>query len=1063
MIAYFARHPVAANLVLFAVIFLGLALIGGIERESLPEFTASQVSVTIAYPGASATDVDEDICMELDDSLSSVNNLTEFECLSVEGVAVATLEMAEGADLGQFYNDISSTVSSINDLPTDSEEPSISILGQTELVALVAISGLDSPEALIRYSDEFASQLAGLPGVATADISGISDREFRITLDQVALRRYSVSARDIANALSARSFKTPLGSVETDGRDVNLRFADSRRTIGELENLIILQNDNGGLVRLFDVASIEMVESVEEDLSMIDRNRAAIITITKNKQDDSIETFAEVEKAIEAETAKYPDPFNISVINNLTEGVEDRIRIVGGNAVQSLILVLIVMCLFFSWREAVWISIALPFSFLGSIFLMSMLGATINMITLVALLMSIGLIMDDSIVIAENIAKWRGKLDPLNAAIQGTREVFPGVVSSFLTTAGVFGPLMFLSGEFGAILKFIPIVLLITLAASLVEAFLILPNHLSHIHRKPGIAEKFSLWDPLGVVQITVQRVLDKIKVSLILPLARLLLQFRYLTLGAVICLFLFSIGLIGSGIIKVIGFPETEGDTIEARVALTTGTPLARTQEVVDQLLDALDRVDARLTPGTVDGKPLIERELVRFNKNDDVKDTGSHTVTLTIDLLTSDERNISADEVMDIWAQEAGPIADLTQINFTQTEQGPGGNDLDVELSAYDLKVLERATDEMRRLLLARDDVTDAYQDFRIGQPEIRLSLSEYGYTLGLTPQSVADQLRGAFTGTETDSFKTGSSTTAVRVEFGKFVSNIETLRNFPVALSDGTLVSLSRIASLVETQTYSQITRRDGAAVARIIGNIDNRVTTSTAISAVALEEIAPLIKAKYPQVDVSIGGATEEQQLAQQSIFTALLTGLFVVYAILAFQFRSYTLPIFIMLSIPFALIGAIFGHMALGIDMSMPSFIGFASLAGVVVNNAILFMTFFETHIKGRDHLGAAIDALDQRFLPVLLSSSTTFVGLLPIIFETSPQTATVVPATVSMAFGLLASMVLVLLVFPSIIGIYFDWADVKKWLASGSKSEFDDHGEEDVETAGVEATSVPAK
>lgn len=1049
MIAYFTRHPVAANLILIAVLFLGVAVIGSIERESLPEFTSSEVSVTIAYPGASATDVDEDICMELDDALGSVTNLTELECLSVEGRAVATLEMAEGADLGQFYNDISSTVSSIDGLPAEAEEPAISILGQTELVALVAVSGLDTPSALIHYADDFASTLTALPGVATANVSGISASEYRVTLDQIALRRYSVSARDIASALSARSYRTPLGSVETDGRDVTLRFADSRRTVTELENLIILQNQDGGLVRLGDVATISEIESDEVERSTIDGRRAAIITITKNKDDDSIETFAEVQAAIDAEVEKYPEPFSITVINNLTEGVRDRIEIVGGNAVQSLILVMIVMCLFFSWREAVWISLALPFSFLGGIFIMSVAGATINMITLVALLMSIGLIMDDSIVIAENIAKWRGKLDPVNAAIMGTREVFPGIVSSFLTTAGVFGPLMFLSGQFGAILKFIPIVLLITIAASLVEAFLILPNHMSHIRRKPGIAEKFSLWDPLGMVQILVQRFLDLVKVRIVLPLATTLLKVRYLTLGTVICILILSIGLIASGTVKVIGFPETEGDTIEARVALTTGTPLERTEEVVEQLLSALDRVNEQLTPDTAGQQPLVERRLVRFNRNDDVKDTGSHTVTLTIDLLSAEERNVFADEVMDIWAQEAGPIADLVQINFTQTEQGPGGNDLDVELAAYDLVTLERATYEMRNMLLARDDVTDAYQDFRGGKPEIRLALNEYGYTLGLTPQAVADQLRGAFTGTETDSFRTGNSTTTVRVEFGNTVTNLQALENFPIALADGSPVSLASVASLEETLTYSQITRRDGRAVARIIGNIDNQVTTSAAISSVALDEIGPLIRAKFPGVDVSIGGATEEQQTAQRSIFSALLTGLVAIYIVLSFQFRSYSLPVFIMLSIPFALIGAIFGHVALGMDMSMPSFIGFASLAGVVVNNAILFMTFFETHIKGRDHLSAAIDALDQRFLPVLLSSSTTFIGLMPIIMETSPQTATVVPATVSMAFGLLASMLLVMLVFPSIIAIYFDWADVTKWLATGTKTEFDDHGEPD--------------
>jgi multidrug efflux pump subunit AcrB len=1036
MIGYFVRHPVAANLLMVIISVLGVAVISNLERETFPAFAADSVRITVPYPGASARDVDEEVCGPIEDALAGVTGLDELSCLAVEGRAVATADLEENGALIQFFNDVSSAVSGVSDFPDAAETASVEIASRTDLVALVAISGISGKDGLVAYADDLSDRLLSLQGVASAAVSGITDREFQVNFDQQALRQFGVSSNDLVTAIEARSFQQPLGSAALTEGDLVLRYAGATRTIADLQDLVVIENPNGGVVHLSELATVSLVDRDENTQSYIDGVQTAIISISKSADEDSIRVFERVNAVLEAERALYPDPFDIAIINNLSELVEERIALIVENIALGLILVFGTMWLFFSLREALWISAALPISFLGGLFVMSLLGITINMITLIALLMSVGLIMDDSIVIAENIDKWRKKAPPLEAAAKGTMEVLPGVMSSFLTTACVFGPLMFLSGDLGQVLKFIPMVLLITLALSLIEGFLILPHHLSHSGKPPSEAPKTQV----------AERGLNWVKDRIVLPLATALVRLRYLTVGSVIAILILSVGLIASGSIKVIGFPATEGDALVTRVSLTSGISRERTVSTVDQLVAGLAEVDTELTPLTTGAAPLVERVLVQYAVNSNVNDNGSHTATITVDLLESALRNVSADDIMLAWRAAAGPLPDVVQISFAQSEQGPGGLDIDIELQGRDLNELERAAEQLTADLLTRDDVTEAYQDFYGGRQEAQVALNAFGYSAGLTPQSLSGQLRTAFQGAETDSFRQGASDRTVRVQLTDTVSSLTELERFPIILANGNQTSLATVADLTITGSYPTITRKDGLAIARVQGQIDRSVTTSTAIGNIVLSDLAPSLTASFPGVDIKIGGATEEQQESQASMASALGLGLIGVFMVLAFQFRSYSLPIVVMISIPFALIGTILGHWAFGMDISMPSLIGFASLAGIVVNNAILFMTFFQTHLKGDDYIAASLNAVRDRFRPIFLSSATTFIGLLPIIFDTSPQVQTLVPLVVSVAFGLLASMVLVILVFPSILSIYFDWFSVQKWI-----TKFDEDLAEDAE------------
>ena len=663
-------------------------------------------------------------------------------------------------------------------------------------------------------------------------------------------------------------------------------------------------------------------------------------------------------------------------------------------------------------------------TFCASFFVLAALGVTINMISLIGLLMAVGLIMDDSIVIADNIAKWRRTHPPTEAAVRGTLEVMPGVFASFITTACVFAPLMFLSGEMGQILQVIPLVLLVTLSLSLVEAFLILPNHLAH-----------TASDPHREANRVVPKVTEAVRERLVLPTVRVFVAWRYLAVGLAFSALIATAGLVSSGFVKVVGFPTIESDTIEARIALTPGTTLWRTEELSRRLVAALDRVDAEFAPGTDGGAALVEQVLVRFATNRDAPSNGPHTLTITADLLESGRRNVAADDVLNAWREEVGPITDLAQASFQQTSMAPGGPDLDLEVRGRDLDAVEAAAAALQRRLIVRPDVTEARVDFVRGLGSVVFVLNEAGIASGLTPQSLAAQLRGAFTGTETDTFTTDFSDLSVRVELGEQVSSIAELEDFPVVLPGGDLAALATVADLTRTLAFDQITRKSGFVVAKIEGQIDRTRTTATALAQYVTDVVAPDLALEYPGITVAVGGASEAMAETQASILSAFLLGLIGVYLVLAFLFRSYPMPLVAMLSIPFTFIGMILGHILIGVDVAMPSFVGFASLAGIVVNNAILFVTFFEQSVRERSVEEAVVDAVSQRFRAVFLSFSTTFLGLMPIVFETSVHAQTMVPLVTAVAFGLLSSTVLSIFVLPAALTIYFDFFDVERWRA----------------------------
>ncbi|MEO1650054.1 MAG: efflux RND transporter permease subunit, partial [Pseudomonadota bacterium] len=630
------------------------------------------------------------------------------------------------------------------------------------------------------------------------------------------------------------------------------------------------------------------------------------------------------------------------------------------------------------------------------------------------------ILMDDAIVISENIAtKREAGLPPLEAAGAGAMEVLPGVLSSFLTTVCIFGSLAFLQGDIGQILKVVPIVMIAVLVCSLVEAFLILPHHLGHALEKS---------ERPGAVQRWTNVQLDKGR-HYVSGFAARAVRARYLTVGIAVGGLLSAVALLAGGIIKFSPFPALDGNTIEARILLPQGTPLERTKAVVARIETALDQMNDELSAQQPDGAQLIKSRTVRYNENADAFETGPHVATVSIDLLSSEVRTIDNDTFTATLRQRVGQPADVVLLQYTEPAIGPAGRAIDIELKGSDLDALKAASVELQNWIRRYRGAVDITDDLRLGKPELEIRIKPEGLALGLRAEDIAQQVRAAFFGSTVDEIQTAQKSFEIDVRLAEQDRNRrETLDTFVITTANGKQVPLSAIAELTSTRGYARINRIDGQRTVRVIGSVDPRLGNATEIIADTSARFLPEIQTRYPQISVNVSGENEEAATTQRSMISGFLLGLIGVFLVLSFQFRSYVEPVVVMVLIPFAFIGAVIGHALLGIAFTMPSLLGFAALSGIVVNDSILLVNQIkDRHEPGQTVADVAPAAVGARFRAILLTSLTTVFGLLPLLLETSLQAQVLIPLVTSLAFGLMASTVLVLIVVPAFYAILDDF------------------------------------
>ncbi len=663
MIRYFAQHPTAANLLMAGFIILGLLNLPGLLLETFPQIPIKRITVTVAYPGATSADVERTVCRRIEDALDGIENIDELKCDSRENLALATVKIMEGKDIDQLMLDIDREINAIDDFPEGVEDPTIEEAGRLSEATSVVITGIDDKPQLKNYAEAVKDRMLKFGGIPQVEISGFSDRQFRIEVRDAAAREVGLTLSEIANALTRQNVSAPSGEITTVGGSILLRFADERLAADAYASVIVASSPQGGQIKLGDIATISDLFEDEEVETRLNGRLAAVLDISMTRSDDLIKVVERVQEFVDQEQARTAPGITLTIINDGSIILKDRLWMLVNNSLQGLALVVAAMWIFFGGRQAFWIGMGLPVSFLGALAAMSILGLTINMLSMVAMLIVVGIMMDDAIVISENIATRRQKgLGPLEAAVQGTRQVAPGVLSSFATTTAIFGALAFIEGDLGDLLRVIPMVMLLVLAVSLVEAFLILPNHLSH-----GATRDTPNW-----VTRKAESGVGWAREHVIGPCATWSVRNRYFVIGACFMLFLASVSLLAGGVVKFQAFPNVEGDQIEARIELPASATLADTRKVVTEAISALERMDAALSPRNPDGTSLLKNILVRFNENSDAGTSGAHLATIDIDLLDGPLRDAGNQEILKVWRQELPETLDVRRIILTESSIG-------------------------------------------------------------------------------------------------------------------------------------------------------------------------------------------------------------------------------------------------------------------------------------------------------------------------------------------------------------------------------------------------------
>jgi multidrug efflux pump subunit AcrB len=1028
MITWFTRHQTAANLLMAAIMILGLVALPGLQRETFPELQNDEVQIRVVYRGATAAEVEDAICRRIEDALESITDLYEMRCESREGLGTAVAKMREGASMPRFLDDVKSEVEAIDDFPDQTETPIVEELGRTDAVISVAIIGPEDPVALKAYAEDVKDRMTASIDVAEVTVTGFSDHHIRIEIPAWRLRQYGLSAVDIANVVGQQSLSSPAGRLEGSSEDLLLRFDDQRKSAEAFHDLIVISGSTGAAIQLGEIADITDRFDRDEEKVLFNGRRAAQLDITKTRNQDILTVYQDVSDFVAAERERAPSGVELHLTQDRASIVQDRLDMLVRNGAQGLLLVFLVLWLFFSIRYGFWVTMGLPVAFLGALFVLPAIGITINMISMVGLLIGVGLLMDDAIVIAENIAARMTKGEtPANAAIQGVKQVMPGILSSFATTLLVFGSLAFITGTIGQILRILPIVLIIVISVSLLEAFLVLPHHLSHslAHMKDKTRSRF---------RDTFEQRFNQLRDDYFAPVLERAIEFRYLTLGIIFMLLLFAVAVPVGGFLKFVGFPDIEGDVVEARILLPQGTPLARTESVVASLQQSLDRLTEKYDPLQPDGQPLIQNVTVIYGQNPDAYESGPHLARVVVDLLSAEIRNAPLDNFRSDWRNETGELADVIAIKYTEPVIGPGGRAIDLRLLGYDIDRLKSASTELQAWLSQFEGVVDISDDLRPGKREYHLTIKPGAGTLGLNAKTVSDQIRGAFQGVKIDEFPVGPETYEVNLRIAVDDRyNPEDLENFTVIGRDGSLVPLLVVADVEEVRGWARINRVDGRRAVSVQGDVDRDVANAQELLGIARRDFMPQLLERYPDIKFDVQGESKESADTGTSIVRNVLLGLIGVYMLLALQFRGYIAPLTVMAVIPTAMIGVIVGHLLLGLDLTMPSIIGMASLFGVVVNDSILLVVFIRQERKaGIPVQQAALHAGIARFRPILLTSITTVAGLLPLLMETSLQAQILIPLATSLAFGLSTATIAALFLVPSIYVILDDMG----WLGA---------------------------
>lgn len=1030
LIAWFARNTVAANLLMVIILIAGVFSVFSIKKQMFPDITIKTISIQVPYLGAAPQEVEEGVIDKIEEALQNIEGLEKITARAMEGMASVSIEVEDNYDVQEVMDEIKVQVDSISSFPAQIERPVIYRNKITNNVMWVSVHGDVSNRALKEFAKDVRDEIKAKKLASKVEVTGALDYEVAIEVSEFKLQEYGLTFEQVAAAVRASSLDLPGGSIKADRGDILLRTKSQAYRGQEFKDIPLISRIDGSRLTLGDVAIVKDGFVEQEYLSDFDGANAINIKIDAVGDESVLDIAASIKAYVAEKKTELPESIDIDWWGDSSYYLQGRLDLMSENLFMGALLVLIALTLFLEFKVAFWVMVGIPICFLGAIALMPLdtFNVSINMLSLFAFILVLGIVVDDAIIIGESAyteIEHRGL--SIDSVVTGAKKVAMPATFGVLTTIAAFSPMLMVSGMMGAFWGAIAWVVILTLAFSLIESKLILPAHLTKMKVKVR-GEK-----PSMMVKVR-QNINTKLKTFIdnkYKPFLEVSVKYRYTTLAAFFGLFLIVIGFIGAGFVRWIFFPQIPADFLQGRVVMEEGTSSSATKAAIQSVQQAIEQVGLAYEQEI--GENTIKHTLA-FTE-------GATSGTIFVELKKPEELELDSDEVIERWRKQIPQIAGLKYTDIGGA-MGFSGPDIAFQLKSNSLEDLKKATQELKAKIATFDGIEDIQDSLSGGNQEIVLETKTAADAYGLNRMAIANQVRYGFYGSEAQRIQRDGEEVKVMVRYPKEErSSIGNLENMRIRTSDGGEVPFSLVADYKLQPSYSTITRIDGMRSVSVTAKVDKRVAEPGKILQSIQSEYMEELLAKYPNVSSALDGASKDEAESMVDLAKAALFALFCIYALMAIPLKSYSQPLIIMSVIPFGLIGAIVGHMALGMDLSILSMFGIIALAGVVVNDSLIMVDFVNrARAQGIAIKQAAIEAGTQRFRAIILTSLTTFLGLVPIIFfEKSLQAKIVIPMATSLAFGILFATVITLILIPA---LYVILDDLKKLL--GRKGEVDE-------------------
>ena len=1025
-IAWMAANPIAANLLMLLLLVGGLWGAVSIQKEVFPDFQLDVVTVRVGYPGAAPTEVEQGILLPIEETVRGVEGIKEITSQAREGVGSVTIELVAGTDRMKAFQDIDQAIGRIQTFPDDIDRPEVSLVSRQREVMEVGLFGPVDVWSLRALAEQLRDRLLSDPRITQVEFNNFPEYVTHVEIPRDRLREYGLTLGEVADIIEASSRDVAAGTVETRAGEILLRVSERKQWAEDIGNIDIISSGSGSTVKLRDLARVE--DGFEEAgfHSLFNRQPSVEISIFRVGQQSPLEIAEAVSAIMDDFATTLPAGVEWRVDNNAAEEYSQRLSLLVENGLMAVVIVLAILALFLELRLAFWVMMGMTASFIGALLFLPAVGVSINMISLFAFLVALGIVVDDAIVVGENIYQYRQEgMGFMEAAVRGAREIAWPVTFSILTNIIAFIPLLFMPGETGMFWWPLPAVVITVLSISLLEALFILPAHLGHA--RAGSSGRTGIGHHLHSLQQRFSAAFNRFVDTRYRAFLEMCLRHRYITQTAAFALLLVAGSYATSSHMGLITMPEVAAEEIEAGIRLPVGVTPDQAATVALAVTESTHRMFEAF-------------DLSRVAEGIKTNVRGGSFIDVEIVMRPPDEHDMTAAEIIQLWRDQIGDIPGVDQITF-EAETGPGGwrQDISVDLSHSDIEVLERASMAFLEIAGSFENTRDVSDNYNKGKRQIDFTLRPEAYALGLTPAYVGQQVRDAFFGALALRQLRGTNEVEVRVKLPyEERKDIYNLTDLVILTPTGTEVPLLDVVEVNYTDAFTSISRRDGRRIVTVSMDVEPKRAISQVINSFEAE-ILPELRKEFPGLTWSFEGSEAEMRESTRVLYGGLLLALLVMYALLAVAFNSYIQPLIVLAAIPFGTIGAVIGHILLGYDLSLISLMGMIALSGVVVNGSLIMVDYANRRRADFAAEEAMLQAGLRRFRPIVLTTLTTAGGLMPIILERSLQAQYLIPMAISLGFGIVFATAITLVLVPC---LYMTLEDIRRrrrrnWKAAG--------------------------